>query len=96
VGGRTFGGGAYPDVAVASTYLVFAGMLAAAAYAFMAAKQAGRPAVLQLLELSLFLYGAIMVAYGFNRGAAVAGSILLAVMVLLGALGWPDLKRAWR
>jgi membrane protease YdiL (CAAX protease family) len=48
-----------------------------------------------MLAMALFLYGTILVAYGFNRGAALAVGALLVGMVVLGGLGWRDLQSAW-
>lgn len=70
-------------------------MAGAAAFAFLAARQARRPVVLAVLGLALFLYGAIVVAYGFNRGAAAIGGGLLTATVLAGVFGWNDLRALW-
>ncbi|HKW58689.1 MAG TPA: type II CAAX endopeptidase family protein [Candidatus Dormibacteraeota bacterium] len=92
VGGRTLGGGAYVEVASASTYLIFTGMAGGAGLVLLASRRARRPLVLQLLGLALFLYGAIVVTYGFYRSASVAASIVLVGVMMLGALGWRDMQ----
>ena len=91
VGGRTFGGGAYLGVAIAGVYLLFAGLAVVAVFLFLTRSLDRRVAT--VLGVALFLYGAVLVGYGFNRGATAVLNVLILVIVLGGVLVWRDLSR---
>lgn len=77
---------------LASTYVVLAGLVLFAAVLFINAPKMGKPLVGWALGAMFIVYGALLVAFPYDRAVAVPMAALVAALIVLIIATWKDFR----